>query len=66
MLKKYLDEKGVKYVEKMADSDESIARELYEKSHQLAVPFTLIEKDDGTKVDILGFDRQKVDAALGL
>lgn len=66
MLKKYLDDKGVKYIEKMADSDEAIAKELYEKSHQLSVPFTQIQKDDGSTVDILGFDRKKVDDALGI
>ncbi|MEK7471783.1 MAG: glutaredoxin family protein [Patescibacteria group bacterium] len=66
MLKKYLDDKGVKYVEKMADSDETIAKELYEKSHQLSVPFTQIVKDDNTTVDILGFDVPKLNSALGL
>lgn len=66
MLKKYLDDKGVKYVDKMADTDEAVAKELYEKSHQLSVPFTQIVKDDGTNVDILGFDVPKLNSALGL
>ena len=66
MLKKYLDEKKFSYTEKVADTDESIARELYEVSHQLAVPYTIIEKDDGTKSEILGYDVQKVNAALGI
>lgn len=65
MLKKYLDDKGVKYEVKMADEDEAIAKELYEKSHQLAVPFTQIVKDDKTTIDILGFDIPKFNAALG-
>lgn len=66
MLKKYLDEKGFEYDEKMADADEAIARELYEKSHQFAVPFTIVEKNDGTVDEILGFDIKKINSALGL
>jgi len=66
MLKKYLDDHNQKYVEKLADTDEAVAKELYEKSHQFSVPFTQIEKDDGTTVDIIGFDVPKVSAALGI
>lgn len=66
MLKKYLDDKNIKYTVKMADSDEAIARELFEKSHQFAVPFTEIEKDDGTTENILGFDVPKLNSALGI
>lgn len=65
MLKSYLSSKDTKYDVKMADEDENIARELYEKSGQLGVPFTIIEKEDGTEESILGFDRQKIDAILG-
>ncbi len=65
MLKGYLDDKGVKYETKMADEDQAIAKELYEKSGQLGVPFTIIEKD-GKEENILGFDRGKIDHALGL
>lgn len=66
MLKSYLSDKGVKYNVKMADEDQKIAEELYEKSGQLGVPFTVITQDDGSEDLILGFDRQKVDAAIGL
>lgn len=65
MLKSYLKDKGIAYVEKMADEDQNIARELYEKSGQLGVPFTIIEKD-GKEENILGFDRPKIDKVLGL
>lgn len=64
MLKKYLDDKGLPYVEKMADSDEKLAQELFDVSGGFAVPYTIIEKDDGTKTEILGFDVQKINAAL--
>lgn len=66
MLKSYLNDKGVKYDVKMADEDQKIAQELYEKSGQLGVPFTVITDDDGKEEAILGFDRQRVDSALGL
>jgi len=63
MLKSYLSDKGVSYDVKMADEDEAIAKELYEKSGQLGVPFTIIE-ENGKEELILGFDRPKIDAAL--
>lgn len=66
MLRGYLNDKGIKYDLKMADEDQSIARELYEKSGQLGVPFTIITDDDGSEEKILGFDRQRIDAALSL
>lgn len=65
MLKSYLNDKGIKYDVKMADEDQSIAKELYEKSGQLGVPFTVIEKD-GKEEKILGFDRHKIDEVLEL
>lgn len=66
MLKGYLTDKGVEFDVKMADEDQAIAQELYEKSGQLGVPFTVITDEDGKEENILGFDRQKIDAALGL
>ena len=66
MLKSYLSSKKISYEEKLADLDQNLARELYEKSGQLGVPFTIIEKEDGTEEKILGFDRPKIDQALGL
>ncbi len=65
MLKSYLNEKGIHYDVKMADEDQNIARELYEQSGQLGVPFTIVE-DNGKEEKILGFDRPRIDAALGL
>jgi len=63
MLKSYLSDKGVSYDVKMADEDQAIAKELYDKSGQLGVPFTIIE-ENGKEELILGFDRPKIDAAL--
>lgn len=64
MLKQYLDGKNIKYDVKMADDDPKIAQELYEKSGQLGVPFTIVETGDGKEESILGFDRPKFDSIL--
>lgn len=66
MLKGYLQSKDISYTEKRADEDQAIAVELQQKSGQLGVPFTVIEKDDGTELGVVGFDRQQIDHALGL
>ena len=66
MLKKYLDEKNIAYTVKMADEDEKVAQELFEKSKGFAVPFTEIEKDDGQVDQILGYDLPKLNLALGI
>lgn len=66
MLKSYLQQKDISYNEKHADLDQQAAQELYEKSGQLGVPFTIIKKKDGKTVNILGFDKPAVDEALGI
>lgn len=66
MLKGYLLSKSIEYEEKHADQDQNLARELYEKSGQLGVPFTIIQTDDGSEEKILGFDRHRIDSVLGL
>lgn len=62
----YLASKEIDFDVKMADEDQAIAMELYEKSGQLGVPFTIITDDDGNEEKILGFDRPKFDEVLGL
>jgi glutaredoxin len=65
MLKKFLDDHKVTYQVKMADEDQKIAEELYEKSGQLGVPFTVLTNDQGETIDtILGFDIQKINSLL--
>ena len=66
MLKGYLTDKNVDFTVKAADEDQSIAKELYEKSGQLGVPFTVVETEDGKEEGILGFDRAKIDSVLSL
>lgn len=57
--KEYLDKLGVKYEDKDVESDPAFAKEATDKSGQRGIPVLDI---DGTI--IVGFDRQKIDAAL--
>ncbi len=66
MLKDYLDKNKIQYDVKMADDDPKLAQELFDESGQMGVPFTIIQKDDGSEARILGFDKPQIDSALGL
>ena len=66
MEKDYLDSKGVKYENIFVDNDSKAAQEMLEKSGQLGVPFTVVTSDDGTEESILGFDKEKLNQALGI
>ena len=64
--KEYLDSKGIKYENIFVDQNPEEAKRLIEQSNQMGVPFTEITKDDGTEEKILGFDKEKLDKALGI
>lgn len=66
MLMSYLQSKAVKYETKRVDEDQSLAKELYEMTGQLGVPFTIIEKEGEKPVGVLGFDRPMINQALGI
>ena len=66
MEKDYLDSKGVKYENIFVDNDPDAATEMLEKSGQMGVPFTVIQKEDGTEVKILGFDKEKINEAIDI
>lgn len=66
MLKGYLEQNDIKFSEKRADEDQSLAQELYQESGQLGVPFTIVKTDDGKEERILGFDKPRFDQVLGL
>lgn len=67
MAKDYLSEKQIAFEEKLVDQDESARQEMASVSGGfLGVPFLVIEKDDGTKEMIIGFDKGKIDSVLGL
>ena len=64
MLKKWLDEKSITYTVYNVDENPMAAQNMVRISGQMGVPFSTIEYEDGQIVNILGFDRQKFDAAL--
>ena len=66
MLKGYLLSKGISYEEKHVDQDPALAQELVDKSHQMGVPFSLIEEEGQEPIAILGFDMQGVNQVLEL
>ena len=66
MEKEYLDSKKILYKEVLVDENPQKAQEMLEMSGQMGVPFTVIETDNGQKVNILGFDKLKIKEALGL
>jgi glutaredoxin len=64
--KAYLDSKSIKYENIFVDEDEEQAKKMIEESGQMGVPFTEITKDDGSVTKILGFDKPKINEALGI
>lgn len=62
----YLQFKGITFEEIYVDKDPKAVQEMIAESGQMGVPFTVITKDDGSKVTILGFDKQKLDNAIGI
>jgi alkyl hydroperoxide reductase subunit F len=66
MEREYLNSKGVKFEEIFVDHDMVRAREMIKLSGQMGVPFTVVVKHNGEKVEILGFDQPKIDEVLGL
>lgn len=64
--KKFLTEKGVKFDDVNVETDEQAAHEMVHLSGQMGVPFTVITKDDGSRVGIIGFDQSRLTQELGL
>jgi len=64
MLKKWLDDKSVKYTVYNVDENPIAAQNMVRLSGQMGVPFSTIEYDDGKTENILGFDRPKFERAL--
>ncbi|OGD87747.1 hypothetical protein A3D81_01640 [Candidatus Curtissbacteria bacterium RIFCSPHIGHO2_02_FULL_40_17] len=64
MEKDYLNSRNLQFDEILVDQNSEEAQKMIALSGQMGVPFTVIEKEDGQKVFILGFDRPKIEAAL--
>ena len=63
-LKRWLDEKGYEHTDYSVDKNPYAAQIMIRQSGQMGVPFTTVEHEDGRLDKILGFDRQKLTAAL--
>lgn len=66
MQKDYLNSKNVQFEEILVDEHPDVAQKMIEISGQMGVPFTVIEKNDGQRENILGFDQKRIDLALGI
>ncbi len=66
MLKRWLDEKKIDYTAYSVDENPIVAQNMVRISGQMSVPFSTVERDDGSVVNISGFDRMKFNEALGI
>lgn len=65
-VKEYLKENNIAYTEIDVGADQAKAREMIEKSGQMGVPVITITDDGGAEELIIGFDKPRLAAALGL
>lgn len=66
MQKDYFRDKKIEYAEILVDNNQEEAMKMVQISGQMGVPFTVIDQDDGQRITILGFDRPRIDEALGI
>ena len=67
MLKSWLDGKKIGYTNVFVDDDQAGMEEMLKISDgHMGVPFSMVTKDDGTEVKIIGFDKPKFQEALGV
>lgn len=66
MLKEYLKEKNISYEDVLVDQQPDQMQSFVDTCGSMSVPCTHITKDDGTEMKILGFDKEKIDRALGI
>lgn len=65
MLKDYFVSKSLTFEEKLVDQDENAKNEMVQVSGGfLGVPFTVITKDNGEVITVIGFDRGKLEQVL--
>ncbi len=62
VLKRYLDEKGIKYEEVDVSKDDQKLKEMVEISGQMGVPVTEIDE----KEVIIGFNKKQINECLGI
>lgn len=64
MVKKWLGAKGISYEEVNLDTNPERQKEAFEISGQLAVPVTVITKEDETKEVVVGYNLAKLAPAV--
>ena len=65
MLKDYFASKNLSFEEKLVDQDENAKNEMSQVSGGfLGVPFTVVTKDNGEVVTVIGFDKGKLEQIL--
>ncbi len=64
--KDYLKSRGVEFEDILLDKQPQAAQASFDTCGSMGVPCTHIVKDDGTEEKILGFDKARIDMALGL
>jgi len=66
LLKQWLDENHIAYEAVDVALDPARGQEMVEKTGQLGVPVSIITFDDGAEEIILGFDKFRIGALLGI
>ncbi|MBI4067327.1 hypothetical protein HY407_02995 [Candidatus Gottesmanbacteria bacterium] len=66
MLKDYLSTKNISFENVFVDQQPDQMQNFVDTCGSMGVPCTHITKDDGTEVNILGFDKEKIDQTLGI
>ncbi len=65
--KEFYQENNIEYDEKDVAADSVAAQEMVDLSGQMGVPVSVIKKDDDSdSVVVVGFDKAKLEEALGL
>ena len=64
MVKKWLGAKGFSYEEVNLDSNPERQKEAFEASGQLAVPVTIVTKEDDSREVIVGYNLSKLAPAV--
>lgn len=64
--KEFFQQKEVNYQEINLDEQPDKRQELVDMSGQMAVPVTVVTKDDGGKEIVVGFDAPKLTSLLGV
>jgi glutaredoxin len=66
-LTRWLDKNNIKFKKKVTDDDPKIMEEFMSINEgMISVPFTIIAKEDGSLVKIIGFDQKRFKEVLAI